>query len=133
MAEVFPTDAGFINVRDFGAKGDGAHDDTAAINAALTASGEDTGAAFWQDKIVYFPDGVYLVSAPIEKRYANGKFASGMILFGESREHTIIRLKDHTDARAVIFTSAKLLDGNATGGGKDYNGKGEGNDGRNRR
>ena len=53
----FPVDAGFINVHDFGAKGDGVSDDTTAINAALTASGEDTKSLFWQDKIVYFPAG----------------------------------------------------------------------------
>ena len=134
-AIAFPADAGFIDVRDFGAKGDGVTDDTQAINAALTAGGGDTGPAFWQDKIVYLPEGTYLISAPIAKRYADGRFASGTILIGQSREETIIRLRDHApgydDAahpKAAIFTTAKLLDGSATGGGKDYEGKGEGND-----
>lgn len=125
----FPADAGFINVRDFGAKGDGKSDDTAAINAALAASGEDTGRAFWQDKIVYIPKGTYLVSGPLLKRYANGSFASGIILIGQSREGSVIKLKDRApgygEAKAVIFTSSKLLDG---AGDKDYVGKGEGND-----
>ncbi len=131
----FPADAGFINVRDFGAKGDGTSDDTAAINAALAASGEDTKTLFWQDKIVYFPNGTYIVSAPISKRYAEGRYASGAIMVGESREKTIIKLKDNADGyayaaapRAVIFTTAKLLDGSPTSGGKDYTNKGEGND-----
>ncbi len=131
----FPADAGALNVRDFGAKGDGVADDTAAINKALAASGDDTGPAFWQDRIVYFPSGTYLVSAPIVKRYAEGRFASGAILVGQSRDTTIIRLKDvaagYNDPahpKAVIFTAAKLLDGNATSGGKDYTNKGEGND-----
>ena len=132
---IFPTDAGIINVRDFGAKGDGISDDTKAINSALTASGEDTGAKFWQDKIVYFPSGTYLVSDTLNKKYENGKFASGAIMIGEAREKTIIKLMDNaknyqdkTNPHAVIFTSSKLLDGSSTSGGKDYENKGEGND-----
>lgn len=131
----FPADAGALNVRDFGAKGDGVTDDTDAINAALSASGNDTGPTFWHDRIVYFPDGTYLVSAPVVKRYANGKYGSGAILIGQSRHHTIIRLKDRTygyhsavEPRAIIFTASKLLDGSATSGGKDYENFGEGND-----
>jgi hypothetical protein len=131
----FPADAGFVSVRDFGAVGDGVHDDTAAINAALTASGEDTKTLFWQDKIVYFPNGIYLVSDRLNKKYADGRFASGAIMVGENRDKTIIKLKDNAEnyqdenaPRAVIFTTAKLLDGSPTSGGKDYTNKGEGND-----
>jgi hypothetical protein len=134
-AESFPKDAGALDVRAFGAKGDGKTDDTDAILKALTASGEDTGPAFWQDRIVYLPDGVYRVSGTLMKRYRSGAFGSGCLLIGQSREHTIIRLDDHApgfaDAahpKAVIFTSSKLLDGNATSGGKDYTALGEGND-----
>jgi hypothetical protein len=131
----YPADAGALNVRDFGAKGDGIADDTAAINAALTASGGDTGGLPWQDRIVYLPNGTYLVTGQILKRYANGKFASGSILVGQSEARTIIRLADNADGfgdpahhKGVIFTTSKLLDGSPTSGGKDYTGKGEGND-----
>jgi hypothetical protein len=131
----FPADAGFINVRDYGARGNGVTDDTKAINAALAASGADTDSAFWQDKIVYFPDGVYLVSAPIMKQYVNGRFASGMMLMGQSREHTIIRLRNYANGycdpmqpRAIVYTTSKLLGGDPKAGGKDYLAKGEGND-----
>ena len=134
-AQVFPKDAGAIDVRAFGAKGNGRDDDTQALLGAIAASGEDTGATFWQDRIVFLPDGVYRVSASLVKRYRTGAFGCGMILVGQSRERTIIRLEDHapgfSDAqhpKAVIFTSSKLLDGSATGGGKDYVGLGEGND-----
>jgi hypothetical protein len=48
----------WINVRDWGAKGDGVTDDTAAINAAYAAV-PASGA------VVVFPQGVYLTSAPI--------------------------------------------------------------------
>ena len=50
-----------VSVKDFGAKGDGATDDTTAIqNAMAYASTTENGAA-----TVYFPSGTYEVSAPI--------------------------------------------------------------------
>src|SRR6185312_3076874 len=86
-------------------------------------------------RIVYLPDGTYLVSGTLLKRYANGRFASGMFLMGQSRAHTVIRLADHAPGfddphqpRAAIFTASKLLDGTATSGGKQYERLGEGND-----
>ena len=48
-----------INVRDYGAKGDGVTDDTAAIQAAITAAGTGNG------NTVYIPAGTYICSAPI--------------------------------------------------------------------
>ena len=48
----------WINVRDYGATGGGVTDDTAAINAAYAAV-PASGA------VVVFPQGVYLISAPI--------------------------------------------------------------------
>lgn len=134
-AEALPADSGILDVRGFGARGDGVHDDTAAIQAAITASGGDTGSSFWHDRIVYLPDGTYLISGTLSKRYANGGYASGLALMGQSRDHTILKLRDHAvgfdDAahpRAVIYTTSKHLDGSPTGGGKDYVGLGEGND-----
>ena len=135
FAESLPADSGIVDVRQFGAKGDGIADDTQAILKAIAASGEDTGPSFWQDKLVYLPNGTYLVSAPLVKRYADGRFGSGLMLIGESASGTVIRLKDHAPGydnpekkQAVIFTSSKLLDGNAASGGKNYRELGEGND-----
>jgi hypothetical protein len=131
----FPADSGILNVRDFGAKGDGRSDDTAALIAAIAAAGTDTGAYFWRARIVYLPSGTYLVSGSLIKRYASGKFGSGMILVGESEAATIIKLTDNAAGfgdvsapRGVIMTTAKLLDGTPSSGGKDYTNKGEGND-----
>jgi hypothetical protein len=131
----FPADSGTLNVRDFGAKGDGRSDDTAALVAAIAAAGTDTGAYFWRTRIVYLPSGTYRVSGSLVKRYANGKFGSGMILVGESEAATTIKLTDNAAGfndvsapRGVIMTTAKLLDGTPTSGGKDYTHKGEGND-----
>jgi hypothetical protein len=46
-----------LNVRDFGAKGDGATDDTHAVNSALAA-------AHAQGQSIYFPPGTYLCNQP---------------------------------------------------------------------
>ncbi len=131
----FPADSGIVNVRDFGAKGDGRTDDTAALRAAINAAGPDTGAFFWRTRIVYLPAGTYRVSGPLERRYAGNRYGSGMILVGESVSGTVIQLVDRAagfgDKRkplGVIMTTAKLLDGTPTSGGKDYTRKGEGND-----
>ncbi|HEY0307804.1 MAG TPA: glycoside hydrolase family 55 protein [Acidobacteriaceae bacterium] len=133
---IFPAGSGVLNVHDFGAKGDGKTDDTEAILKALAASGQSTGYSWFHDKIVYLPDGTYLISAPLLKRYANGSFASGVVLLGESRAHTVLKLADHAQGyanpkqpRAMIYTSSQLLDrGGPYGGNKDYPKLGEGND-----
>ncbi|SZF01576.1 unnamed protein product [Blumeria hordei] len=62
----------FRNVKDFGAKGDGTTDDTAAINAAITqgsrcAQGCDSSTI--TPALVYFPSGTYSISEPIVQLY----------------------------------------------------------------
>ncbi|KAF8960770.1 pectate lyase superfamily protein-domain-containing protein [Flammula alnicola] len=63
----------FRNVKDYGAVGDGVHDDTSAINAAITAQGRCGGGSCASSTIspavVYFPKGTYLISAPIIPYY----------------------------------------------------------------
>src|ERR1700749_4934516 len=58
----YPADSGIINVRDFGAKGDGQHDDTNALTAAIAAAGTNTGPSFWKTRIVYLPSCTYRLS-----------------------------------------------------------------------
>ena len=64
----------FRNVKDFGAKGDGITDDTAAIQAAISSNGRCSAASeclgsATEPGLIYFPKGIYLISATIEVDY----------------------------------------------------------------
>ena len=62
----------YRNIKDFGAKGDGVSDDTAAINAAISSSnrcGENCGSSTLTPALVYFPSGTYMISSPIIDLY----------------------------------------------------------------
>ncbi|KAK0252307.1 hypothetical protein LTS09_012652 [Friedmanniomyces endolithicus] len=63
----------FRNVKDFGAKGDGVTDDTAAINNAISSGGRlgpaQGGSTTVTPAIVYFPSGVYMINASIIDYY----------------------------------------------------------------
>ncbi|KAK1148572.1 hypothetical protein N8T08_009579 [Aspergillus melleus] len=62
----------FRNVQDFGAKGDGSTDDTAAINQAISSGnrcGKGCDSSTVTPALVYFPPGTYVVSKPIVQYY----------------------------------------------------------------
>ncbi|KAE8451175.1 hypothetical protein EG329_004339 [Mollisiaceae sp. DMI_Dod_QoI] len=62
----------FRNVQDFGAKGDGSTDDTAAINSAITSGtrcGQGCDSSTTSPALVYFPPGTYMISAPLIQLY----------------------------------------------------------------
>ena len=67
------------NVKDYGAKGDGLTDDTTAILQAMS-----------ENRTIYFPNGTYLVSDTLQ--WADDR---RLLLQGESREHTVIKLKNN--------------------------------------
>ncbi len=105
---VFPPDAGIVNVKlpPYNAKGDGIHDDTAAIQRAL----DDHPA---MNAIIYLPNGTYLITSTL--KWGGG--AQGhtrqrnTILQGQNRLRTTIRLKNacpgYTDSqkpKAMIWT-----------------------------
>lgn len=123
-----PENKGLINVKDFGAKGDGKTDDTKAIQSALS-KGLDTHA------VVYIPNGTYLVNDSLKwwRKGHGGKSTNGWGAFlqlqGQSKEKTVIRLKDNADGfndskspRGVIITGSRGYHGN-----KKYQ-TGEGNE-----
>ncbi len=105
----YPADSGVVNVKAYGAKGDGKTDDTAAIQQALSDYANAS-------QIIYLPEGTYLISDTL--RWGDGAHG-GMaqkrtILQGQSRDKTIIRLKDgaagYGDAKkgkAMIWTGKK--------------------------
>ncbi|KFZ09951.1 hypothetical protein V501_05394 [Pseudogymnoascus sp. VKM F-4519 (FW-2642)] len=62
----------FRNVKDFGAKGDGTTDDTAAINAAISTGnrcGQGCDSSTVTPALIYFPPGTYMVSKPLNQYY----------------------------------------------------------------
>lgn len=88
----FPADAGVVDVTrpPYHAKGDGATDATAALQRAL----DDHPA---RNRILYLPDGVYLISDTLRwpEGPGEGAFMKRAILQGQSRAGTVLRLKDH--------------------------------------
>ncbi|BAZ11080.1 hypothetical protein NIES4071_29050 [Calothrix sp. NIES-4071] len=104
---LFPKDGGVINVKDapYLAKGDGITDDTEAIQRALNDYPN-------KNKIIYLPNGTYLVSDQL--RWAKGVEASRekrIILQGQNSTKTIIKLKNNTrdftnpaKPKAVLWT-----------------------------
>ena len=92
----------FANVRDFGAVGDGATDDTAAINRALyELFSRETEKRI--RRALYFPGGDYLVSNEI-------KIPTYAKLVGEGPDSTIIRSNDSTGPVAQFADSLQQID-----------------------
>lgn len=63
----------FRNVKDFGAKGDGSSDDTAAIQSAISSGNRcgpgNCNSSTTTPAVVYFPAGTYMISAPVTDYY----------------------------------------------------------------
>lgn len=91
-----PANSGVINVRNYGAKGDGKNDDTEAIRKAI-AENIDTN-RYRANPMIYFPNGTYRLTDSIESRNGTSGWSagwrSGLVLIGESRDGTILKLDD---------------------------------------
>jgi hypothetical protein len=102
----FPADAGIIDVTKapYFAKGDGRTDDTAAIQQALLEHPN-------QNRIIYLPNGTYLVSAPLRWPQGTNVETSqrATILQGQSRAGTIIRLADYSPGYSISSRDAMVL------------------------
>jgi Pectate lyase superfamily protein len=57
--------SGVFSVKAYGAKGDAATDDVTAIQAAITACGNNRIGGLTYGGIVYFPPGLYYISVPL--------------------------------------------------------------------
>jgi hypothetical protein len=96
----------FVDIRkDFHAYGDGVSDDSAAINAAISAASTNFGAG-----TVYFPPGTYLCKSTIT-------LLSQVHLRGSGIEATIIKLANaaNTDLMSANTASINLAAGFGTG------------------
>jgi len=93
-----------LNVCEFGAVGDGATDDTAAIQAALdeaygTADDPHGGSeGRFANRAVYFPNGWYITSRPLTLRSV-----AGAHIYGEGRLCTTIQ--NNTPGSSVFVTN----------------------------
>lgn len=91
-----PDDAGLANIKtDYGAKGDGKTDDTAAIKRAVA---ENVG----RHRTLYFPPGVYVVSEPIDWKNTKGEWHAFLAWQGAGMGQTFIYLRPGS----VAFGSA---------------------------
>jgi len=88
--QIAPDTALMFNVRDYGATGDGATNDLTAINAAIAALNTAGRGC------LYFPRGIYMVSAGLTTISTNGTS-----ILGQGRTTTIIR---STSVSANTFT-----------------------------
>jgi Pectate lyase superfamily protein len=95
---VFPADPkAIINVKtEFGAKGDGIADDTAAIQSAIEQSNIGDNSRF-----VYIPNGTYKITKTLTfKPPGDGKDAGSMVgpwVYGQDSAKTILKLVDGAD------------------------------------
>ena len=91
----FPDDAGVIDVTKapYHAKGDGVTDDTLAIQQALIEHPN-------QNRIIYLPNGTYLLSSPLKWPVGTNEESSfrATILQGQSRTGAVLRLADFSPA-----------------------------------
>ena len=89
----FPPDSGMVNVKtQFGAKGDGVSDDTAAIQQAISATVHHPQLG---PRIIFFPAGTYVVSRPLLEKNLLSQWDSLLTLQGENRATTTLQLTDN--------------------------------------
>ncbi|KAI0082779.1 exo-beta-1,3-glucanase [Panus rudis PR-1116 ss-1] len=98
----------FRNVKDFGAKGDGVTDDTAAINAAMS-SGSRCGGGTCDSStitpaIIYFPQGTYKLTSPINTYYYTQ-------LVGDARKPPTLLAAPNFSGMAVIDADPYIPNG----------------------
>jgi parallel beta-helix repeat protein len=82
-----------FNVQNFGAKGDGITDDTAAIQNAIDAAAAAGGGQ------VYMPTGTYIVSGGVEPSDGCLMLKSNVYLYGDGMGATTVKVADGSDTK----------------------------------
>jgi hypothetical protein len=100
---VFPNDPeAVIDLkRDLGAKGDGIHDDTEALQRGIHLS---CGRGTNRTKVLYIPNGVYRVTKTLIVNSPEDRAGVGPWIYGQSRDGVIIKLDDGVNVGAVLQT-----------------------------
>ncbi len=94
-----------INVKDFGAKGDGITDDTAAVQASISAAQQKGGGT------VYFPNGVYAVLNLQVYSHVNllGESDATLLKKGGGEDSHIVRMIGSlTSSRTLLSTDSSM-------------------------
>ena len=93
---------GVKNVKDYGAAGNGATDDTAAIQAALNAAygppSSPNGLSSNLNCAVFFPPGTYIITAPLTIKWTQGAY-----VFGSGMGTTIISNKNSSNPSVFVI------------------------------
>ncbi|WPN55379.1 M10 family metallopeptidase C-terminal domain-containing protein [Pseudomonas sp. P9_31] len=82
-----------FNAQNFGAKGDGITDDTAAIQRAIDAAAAAGGGQ------VYMPTGTYIVSGGVEPSDGCLMLKSNVYLYGDGMGATTVKVADGSDTK----------------------------------
>ena len=89
-----PTDAGIVSVKDYGAKGDGVTDDTAAIQSAIAAI--NSGAS----NQLFFPTGVYRITSALNPITQNR-----VVVYGQGPRQTYINQASNSNTFTFASTT----------------------------
>ncbi len=107
-----------VSVKDFGAKGDGYTDDRLAIQNAINAVKHANGG------MVYFPEGIYLVTAPNKGEWmAQIKLCNNLKIKGEGIHKSIVKLADNQGEWDALFKGDSISNFSMLDMGFDLNGQ----------
>ena len=95
--------------RDFGAKGDGKADDTAALQRAIDASCGSDPAHRGKSNALFIPNGTYRLTATLVVKTALGPW-----LYGESRDGVILKLDDAAKGVTSVIRTHPKDEGNSS-------------------